>query len=106
MDNKLNISQQGTAVAAKANWILGCIHVGITGRDRDVNIPPYSALTPGVLCPVLIPTIQKRFKKTGEGPNKGHNDDQRAENQPYKEILKELKELGCFTQEKSWLGGT
>ncbi|KAK4806870.1 hypothetical protein QYF61_012591 [Mycteria americana] len=44
VDNKLNMSQQCTAAATKANRILGCIHRGVTIRDRDVIIPLYSAL--------------------------------------------------------------
>lgn len=28
----------------------------------------------GVLCPILVSTIQKRHRQTGKGPNKGHSD--------------------------------
>ena len=44
VDNRMNKSQQSAAVVMKANWILGCIHRGITSRDRDIITLLYSAL--------------------------------------------------------------
>lgn len=44
VNNKLKVSQQYAAAAMKVNWILGCIHMGTTSKDRDVIILLYSAL--------------------------------------------------------------
>jgi len=44
-NSKMNMSQQCTTAAMKANWILGCICRGITSKDRDMIIPLYSALS-------------------------------------------------------------
>jgi len=44
VDNNLNMNQQCSTAATKAKQILGCIHRGITSRDRDVIIPLYSLL--------------------------------------------------------------
>lgn len=41
---KLKVSQQYAAAATKVNWILGCIYMGTTSKDRDVIILLYSAL--------------------------------------------------------------
>ncbi|KAK4810814.1 LOW QUALITY PROTEIN: hypothetical protein QYF61_008786 [Mycteria americana] len=64
---KLNMSQQCAAAATKENGILGCICRGITSRDRDVIIPLSTfQAAPGVLCPVLVLTIQdERLKEIG-----------------------------------------
>lgn len=53
---------------------------GASLADRDVINPLLSACqaAPGVLRPVLVPTIQKRHGQTAEGPKEGHNDDQTA----------------------------
>ncbi|GAB0183754.1 cAMP-dependent protein kinase inhibitor alpha [Grus japonensis] len=78
-DNKLNMSEQCAAAAKKANRVLGCINKGIASRDEEVVIPlSASQATPGTLCSVLVPTIQKRCGQAGEGPEKGHQDDQRT----------------------------
>jgi len=43
VDKKINTSEQcAAAVAKKAHRILGCINKGITSRDKEVIIPPYS----------------------------------------------------------------
>jgi len=44
VDNKLNMNQRCSTAATKAKQILGCIHRGVTSRDRDVIIPLYSML--------------------------------------------------------------
>ena len=66
VENKLNMSQQCAAAAMRANWILDCIHRGITSRERCDQPTLLSACqaTPGVLCPVLVPTIQERHGHT------------------------------------------
>lgn len=33
---------------------------------------------PGVLCPLLVVTIQERCVQTGEGPKEAYGDDQRT----------------------------
>ena len=63
VDHHLRMSQQYTAAAKKANIILNCINRGIASRSQEVIVPLYTALVRlhfGVLCPVLVTTIQKR----------------------------------------------
>lgn len=75
------MSQQCVIARMKANQILSWIHRGITRRHRDMIISLYSALvrsTPGTLCPLLVPAIQKRQGQTIKGPKEDHEDDRRA----------------------------
>ncbi|GAB0180546.1 mitochondrial enolase superfamily member 1 [Grus japonensis] len=44
VDTRLNINQQWTLEAKKANGILGCTRQSITNRSREVILPLYSAL--------------------------------------------------------------
>ena len=44
VDKKLDMSQQCALVAWKANYILGCIKTGVASREREMNVPFYSAL--------------------------------------------------------------
>ena len=79
VDNKINMSEQCAAVAKKANRILGCINQGITSRDKDVTIPLYSALVRPHLehCVRFWSLLCKKVvDRLGEGPEKGHKDDQ------------------------------
>lgn len=43
VDSELNVSQQCTLVAIKANHMLGCIHESVVSRTRTVIIPLFSA---------------------------------------------------------------
>lgn len=63
----MNMSQQCAAAAMKANQILDFLFRAITSRDRGVIIPLYSACqaAPRVLCPALVPRVQKISEQTG-----------------------------------------
>jgi len=105
VDVKLNMSQQGALAVRKANGILGSIKRGMTCRDREVIVPPRSALMrPHRECGVqvwgpqykkdreLMERVQRRATKKSRG----------LAHLPCKD---RLTELGLFSLEKKRLQG-
>ena len=79
VDKQLNMSEQCTASAEKANRILGCINKGITSRDKEVIISLYSVFIRPHLeycVQFWFPLRKKRCGEAGDGPEKGHKDGQ------------------------------
>ena len=78
VDKKLNMTQQRTVAAQKANGIPeGCIKRSMASRLREVILPLCSGENPpGVLSPALK-LSQERHGAVGTGPEEGHKNDQR-----------------------------
>ncbi|PKU46993.1 rna-directed dna polymerase from mobile element jockey-like [Limosa lapponica baueri] len=75
LDNKLNMSEQ---CAVAADRMLGHQQGHHQQRQRShyPTLLSTCQATPGMLCSVLVTAMQKRCGQAGEGPEKGHQDDQ------------------------------
>jgi len=80
----------------KVNGIRGFIRRGVASRAREVIVALCSVLMRPHLCPCVGP-IQERCEAAEEGPEEGHENDQRLEHLSY---LDRLRELGLFSLEK------
>lgn len=78
VSKKLSVSEECAAGAKEPSEVLGCINRGISSRDYPILVSICQA-TPGILLSVLVSAIQKRYGQAGEGGEKGHRNDQRAE---------------------------
>jgi len=103
VDKKLNMTQQCTLAAQKANCTLGCIPSSLASRSREGVLPLCSGETPpGVLRPALEPLAQDRHGPVGVGPEEAIKMIQGLEHLSYKE---RLRELGLFSLKKRRLQG-
>ena len=94
-DNEPNMSDQGSCNSKGRPWGAGLHQHGHCQQSKGVIIPLFSACqaTPGILCSVLVPAVQKSCGQAGEGPEKGHKGDQ-GTGQPCEERLREEKAEG------------
>lgn len=75
LDKKLNKSEQFAAAAEKRCWVAS-MRASPARRNHCATLLSARQATPGILCSVLAPTIQKRSAWAGESPQKCHKDDQ------------------------------
>ncbi|KAK4806963.1 LOW QUALITY PROTEIN: hypothetical protein QYF61_027330 [Mycteria americana] len=78
VDEKLDMSQQCTLAAQKANRILGCIKRSMESRSREVILPLHSTLVRFHLEYCVEFWAQERHGPVRAGPEEGHENDQRA----------------------------
>jgi len=105
VDEKLNMTQQCTLTAQKANRTLGCIPSSVASRKREGILPLCSALVRpplGVLRPALEPSAQGRYGPVEVGPEEATEMIRGLEPLCCEE---RLRELGLFSLENRRLQG-
>ena len=78
VNGKLDTSQQCALAAQKVNHILGCTKRSVASRAREVIPAPLlrtGETSPGVLCPDVESSVQKRRGPVGAHPEEGHKND-------------------------------